>query len=96
VFGPNTIKANYAMNIGIQKKFSEKWGSLRFNVNDVFDSRMFMIKSEVEGQNLISDNELDFSNRTFLLTYTRTFGNKELKSSRNRQTGAEEERRRVN
>ena len=96
LFGPNTIKANYAMNIGIQKKLSEKWGTLRFNVNDIFDSRLFQIKSEVEGQNLVSDNKLDFSNRTFLLTYTRSFGNKELKSSRNRQTGAEEERRRVN
>jgi outer membrane receptor protein involved in Fe transport len=96
VFGPNTIKANYAMNIGVQKKLKDEWGSLRFNVNDVFDSRLFQIKSEVEGQNLISDNKLDFSNRTFILTYTRTFGNKKLKSSRNRQTGAEEERRRVN
>ena len=84
------------MNIGVQKKLKDEWGSLRFNVNDVFDSRLFQIKSEVEGQNLISDNKLDFSNRTFILTYTRTFGNKKLKSSRNRQTGAEEERRRVN
>jgi hypothetical protein len=96
VFGPNTISANYAMNIGIQKKISEKWGTLRFNVNDVFDSRIFQIRADIQGQNVISDNKLDFSNRTFLLTYTRSFGNRKLKSSRNRRTGAEEIRRRVN
>ena len=96
VFGPNTIAANYAMNIGIQKKISEKWGTLRFNVNDVFESRLFQIRADVQGQDVVSDNKLDFSNRTFLLTYTRSFGNKKLKESRSRRTGAEEERRRVN
>jgi hypothetical protein len=96
VFGPNTISANYAMNIGIQKKISDKWGTVRFNVNDVFDSRIFQIRADIQGQNVVSDNKLDFSNRTFLLTYIRNFGNKKLKSSRNRSTGAEEERQRVN
>ncbi len=96
VFGPNTVSPNYGVNIGVQKKFDDKWGTLRFNINDLFDSFIFAIEANIQDQNVITNNNLDFSNRTFLLTYTRRFGNKKLESSRNRKTGAEEERRRVN
>lgn len=96
VFGPNTVSPNYGLNIGVQKKFDDKWGSLRFNINDLFDSFIFNVEADIQDQNVVTKNKLDFSNRTFLLTYTRRFGNKKLKSSRNRKTGAEEERRRVN
>ena len=96
VFGPNTRSPNYGLNIGVQKKFDDKWGTLRFNINDLFDSFIFDVEADIQDQNVVTKNKLDFSNRTFLLTYTRRFGNKKLESSRNRKTGAEEERRRVN
>ena len=96
VFGPNTVSPNYGVNIGVQKKFDDKWGTLRFNINDLFDSFIFDIEAKIQDQNVTTNNNLDFSNRTFLLTYTRRFGNKKLESSRSRKTGAEEERRRVN
>ncbi len=95
-FGNATYDAFYAVNAGIQQKFGEKWGTLKFAINDLFDSLVFNGGTDLPEQNIRTINSFDFSNRTFLLTYTRNFGNKELRSARNRETGAEEERRRVN
>ena len=96
VFGSNVISPTFIMNFGIQKKFEEKWGTLRFNINDIFDSFEINVKSDLANQNLKTDNTFDFSNRTFLITYTRNFGNKKLKSIRSKESGAQEERNRVN
>ncbi len=85
----------YRLNFGLQKKFGETGGSLRFAVNDIFDSFEFRGGTNLPEQNLRTRNLFDFSARTFTLTYSRTFGNNQLKT-RNRETGAEEERLRVN
>ena len=96
LFGSLKIGSNYFINLGIQKKFGDKWGTLRFNINDILDSYQLQGSTNIPEENLNTNNTFDFSNRTFLLTYTRNFGNKKLKSARSRGTGAEEERRRVN
>lgn len=96
LFGSLKIGSNYFINLGIQKKFGDKWGTLRFNINDILDSYQLQGSTDIPEENLNTYNTFDFSNRTFLLTYTRNFGNKKLKSARSRGTGAEEERRRVN
>jgi len=99
--GPNLMgslemKSNFFMNFGIQKKLGEKWGTLRFNINDIFDSNKFQSTTSIPEQNINTSANIDFSNRTFVLTYFRNFGNKKVKSTRERQTGAEEERKRAN
>jgi hypothetical protein len=86
----------FGMNIGIQKKLKDEWGSLRFNINDAFESFKFQSTTYIPEQNLNTSADIDFSNRTYVLTYSRNFGNTKVKSSRERETGAEEERRRVN
>ena len=95
-FGSAKYDEVYRINFGLQKKFGDKWGSLKFSINDIFDSFEFNGGTDLPEQNIKTRNLFDFSNRTFLLTYSRNFGNNKLKSSRNRKTGAEEERRRVN
>lgn len=95
-FGNARYDAFYAINLGLQKKFSDKWGTLKFSINDIFDSLEFNGGTDLPEQNILTRNLFDFSNRTFTMTYTRNFGNKELRSARNRETGSEEERRRVN
>ena len=52
--------------------------------------------TDLPDQNIKTHNKFDFSNRTYILTYSNSFGNSKLKSSRERQTGSEEERNRVN
>lgn len=95
-FGNARYDAFYGINFGIQNTFGDKWGTLKFSVNDLMDSLEFNGGTDLPEQNIKTKNTFDFSNRTFKLTYTRNFGNKDLRSSRNRETGAEEERRRIN
>ena len=95
-FGTSKLESYYSVNIGIQKKFGDKWGTLGFNVNDLFDSLNWRVITNIPEQNLKTINSFDFANRTYMLTYSRSFGNKKLKSARERGTGAEEEKRRVN
>ena len=94
--GTSTLKSMYAINFGIQKKFGDKWGTLGFKINDLMDSMKWKVTDQNTEQNLSTNNTFDFMNRTFMLTYSRNFGNKKLKSARQRNTGAEEEKRRVN
>jgi outer membrane receptor protein involved in Fe transport len=95
-FGYSKTKAVFSMNIGFQKKLNDKWGTLKFSVNDLLDSRAFKSTTFIPELNLNTRNNLRFSNRTFILTYTRNFGSNKIKSSRNRQTGAQEEINRTN
>jgi hypothetical protein len=44
---------------------------------------------------LLVESSYQFAERTFMLSWTNTFGNKKLKSARNRQTGAAEEMKRL-
>ncbi len=96
ISGALKVKSRFFMNFGIQKKFGEKWGTLRFNINDLLDSLKFEGTQDLPEQNIKAWGDIDFSNRTYVLTYTRNFGNTKLKSARQRDTGAEEERNRVN
>ena len=84
------------MNLGIQKKLGKKWGTLKFGINDLLDSFVLRGSTNLAEQNLVTNNRFDFVDRSFVLTYTNNFGNSKLKSSRERKTGADEEKKRVN
>ena len=86
----------YGLNLGLQKNLGAKWGSLRLNVSDVLNSVVMRGNVEVPDQNLTYTGIFDFSQRTFTLNYSRSFGNQKLKSGRKRQRGAAEERNRMN
>ncbi|MEI9810878.1 MAG: outer membrane beta-barrel family protein [Bacteroidota bacterium] len=95
LFGISRIKAMGRLDIGAQKKIGKKGGSLRFAVNDVFQSMFLQIYSDQPKQDFYTRSNIRFAYRTFRLTWTCPFGNKELKDKRNRNTGSEEERGRV-
>jgi len=83
------------LNFGLQKKF--KNGSrLAFNVNDIFNSLERIGITDIPEENIFIQRAFDFSQRTFKLTYTATFGNNGVKKQRDRKTGAEDEKNRVN
>ncbi len=88
-------KSFYSINAGLQRVLPNNHGSLKFAVSDIFESLKFQAGTAVQGSNFTTSNIFDFSNRTFTLTYTRNFGRNEIKASRSRGTGSDDERRRV-
>ncbi len=96
ISGARTNEKIYGINFGAQQNFGDKWGTLKFAIVDILDSVEFVGGTNLPEQNIITRNVFDFRNRTFTLTYSRNFGNRKLASKRERETGSEEERRRVN
>ena len=96
MFGTSIFKGFFSINIGCQKKISDKWGTLGIKINDLLDSIKWRVVTDFPESSLHTDNTFDMGNRTFFLTYSRNFGNKQIKSARERSTGAEDEKKRVN
>lgn len=94
-FGTGVLEEIFSINIGVQKNLGDKWGTLAFKVNDLLDSVKWTIVRDIPEQNLNTTNTFDLFNRTFLITYSNSFGNSKLKSARKRGTGAEDEKQRV-
>lgn len=98
LFGTMKIRPTGLANIGIRKPLGEDGskGTLTFNVNDVFNSLEIRPEVNLPEVNLVGSGLLDFSQRTFLLTYSLPLGNQKVKGVRSRNTASEEERGRVN
>jgi outer membrane receptor protein involved in Fe transport len=88
-------RATGAANIGIQKDFGEKWGKLRLNASDLFLSTNWFGTTNQPQINLRVNESFQFAERVIMLSWTNTFGNRKLKSSRQRQTGSTEEAQRI-
>lgn len=95
-FGIARYNEVYGFNVGFQKTIDDKWGSIKFSVNDILNSFKFTGGTKLAGQNFETKNTFDFSNRVLTITWSKNFGSNNVKSKRERETGAEEERRRVN
>lgn len=92
--GRSVIDPIYGINFGFQKQF-KSGSSLRFSVRDIFNSIEFRGGTDLPEQGFVTDGIFDFSNRTFSITYSTSFGNQKLKAARSRSTGAAEESSRV-
>ncbi|MEL6636986.1 MAG: TonB-dependent receptor [Bacteroidota bacterium] len=96
IFGRARYQPIWGVNVGLQKRLANNQGTLRFNVADLFNSIVFRVGTDLPELGFTTNRRFDFSQRTFRLSYSRTFGNNKLKASRRRGTGSEEERGRVN
>jgi hypothetical protein len=95
-FGTARLGRLYQVDAGVQKKFNKGKDQLRFAANDIFNSGSFYKFDEKMPINgAIVNGSLNFGLVAFKLTYTHTFGNKNLKDKRERTTGAENELQRV-
>lgn len=95
LWGYVSMKPFGSVDIGLQKEFGDG-SKLRLAFTDMFNTNDWRWKTELPGQNLDSFFFYDFENRKLMLTYTRSFGSEKVKSARQRSTGSEEERQRVN
>ena len=88
-------KPNGQLNIGIQKKLGEEWGSLSLSANDIFESSNFLSSIDQPDINLRVSSAYKQAERVFMLTWTNKFGNTKLKDARQRASGAADEMRRL-
>ncbi len=94
-FGSAIYKSAYAINLGCQYQL-KNGGIFRFNVSDLLDSFEWRGGTTVESEGLHTVNTFDFQNRTFILSFSKSFGNQNVKAARQRTREADEERSRVN
>jgi hypothetical protein len=96
LFGIFALKPFGSVNVGLQKKLGENGGALRLVADNIFNTMNYRDELNLEEQQQYYSAELQFSQPTIKLTYTRNFGNQKVTGVRKRATGAEEERKRVN
>ncbi|MCW3090360.1 MAG: hypothetical protein JWP81_1429 [Ferruginibacter sp.] len=95
-FGTAKLESIYQLDLGIQKKFSNKKDIIRIAANDMFNSGTnYRFTENLPIKGTIIRGSLNFGLVAYKLTYTHNFGNKALKDKRARSTGAEAELNRV-
>ena len=94
--GAYITKAFGSLNVGLQKKFKNDGGSLRLGYDNILDTMTWRDELDLTDQGQFLNDRFYFVSPTVKLTYSRSFGNKKLKSQRERETGSEAERHRVN
>ncbi|MDB5222359.1 MAG: hypothetical protein JWN83_1026 [Chitinophagaceae bacterium] len=85
-----------SVDFGAQKKLLKSKSALSFNIRNILNSQISRYSAVIPEQNLIQRNRSIYSYTNFSLSFTHSFGNDKLKGKRERSTGAEDERGRVN
>jgi outer membrane receptor protein involved in Fe transport len=95
LFGIYKFKSIGSLDIGIQKKLTALKSSLRLNFSNILNTMVYKPEIDQPDKNLIAKAELIFSRPAVKFTFTRTFGNEQVKGKRNRSSGTEEEKDRL-
>ena len=93
VWGRWVMDPIWWLNVGAKKKLG-KSGSLSFNVNDVFMTNLWKVNASESAWTGSFYGR--FQRRSFILSYTTTFGRNEVKAKRERQTATDSEKRVAN
>lgn len=93
LFGRRKLKGLSSVGFGIQKALPN--GSLTLNLSDLFNNYRWEFRDHIPELGLNNGSTFKIESRILRLTYVQNFGNRKLKSSRNRNTGSEEEQGRV-
>lgn len=93
--GTNRQNGYGSIDLGIRKKLPGTKGILTLIASNILDSQDNIIATDEPAFHEAARLEANFVQRTFKLTYTRPFGNARLRASRERTTGAEDEKGRV-
>ena len=80
-------------NMGVQKMLLEDRATFRVNFNDVFNTAEFFGTSDFAGQYL--EARAWWDPRRVVVSFSYRFGSNQIKASRQRRTGIDEESRRT-
>lgn len=93
VYGIIKMKAQYSVNAGVNMSIMDGKGSLRLNVDDIFNTQRF---HGIFQQGTVNVDVLNkWESRRVSVAFTYNFGNQEVKSERRRNTATSDEQRRV-
>jgi outer membrane receptor protein involved in Fe transport len=95
LLGSTLIDPYGMLNVALNKKFGPNGNTLTVGVDNLLNSLYFRTSLTVPGQGIETSGYLKFAQPTFKISYTQSFGNKALKDKRNRATGADDVKKRV-
>ncbi len=93
IWGIFNLDPRWSLDVGVSKSIWQGKGSIRFNVNDLFNTNQTYINVNQGTMNLDINNIRESRRANLTLTYN--FGNKDVKPARRRSTATEEEQNRV-
>ncbi|GAB4023971.1 outer membrane beta-barrel family protein [Spirosoma koreense] len=93
VYGMMQFRGMGQLSLGVQKSLWNKAASLRFNVSDLLHTMRSGGYSNFATTNIRFVNQ--WESRVARLTFTYNFGNRNLKTARQRRSGVEEEQGRI-
>ena len=83
------------LNAGVQKKLVKQRSTIRFNALNILNSMVRNNIANYPEHNLVVTGRLRIAYPSFRLTFTHNFGKENVKTTRARSTGAEEEKGRI-
>jgi len=84
-----------SVSVGIQMKSKNEQHTFSLNLSDAFKGSIYKFSANIPKLNLHNSGYLDFEPRVLRFTYAHNFGSKKVKAERKRETGSEDERKRV-
>jgi hypothetical protein len=94
VYGFTIARPQGMINIGVQKTVMDKKGTIRMNVNDLFAMNKFRGHSKFQDIDYVVNAR--WPSRQINVSFSYRFGNQNIKSSRQRNTGVDDIEKRIN
>ncbi|MBS1596719.1 MAG: TonB-dependent receptor [Bacteroidetes bacterium] len=91
--GTFKTKQIWSVDGGLQKTVLNGKGNIKASVSDIFNALHWNATSDFAGQHINARG--NFESRQFKLNFTYRFGNNQVKASRQRKTGTDDENQRV-
>ncbi|MEI6143300.1 MAG: outer membrane beta-barrel family protein [Mariniphaga sp.] len=96
LWGISKSNAFYSITTGIQMKSKNEKSTFNLNLSDVFLTGIYSFSANVPELDLHNSGSKNFEPQVLRFTYSYNFGSKKVKTERKRETGSDEERKRVN